>query len=159
MCGSNPTPFSASLKRDCSLIQTATIPLQAKVFWNILFLELAAFPYMTSSLTAMGMKQGFLTVLRLLPALPVSMIMTLPSSAAQSVRPPSLPPRPLCLSPAAGLCVQGEVRLVGGNDTGGRVELCMDEEWGTVCSDEWSNTNARVVCRQLGFSALSEHIS
>ena len=51
------------------------------------------------------------------------------------------------------VCDYGAIRLRGG-DTGfeGRVEICIDNVWGTVCDDSWGENDARVVCRQLGFS-------
>lgn len=50
-------------------------------------------------------------------------------------------------------CTEGDVRLLeGSSELEGRVELCRNNQWGTVCVSGWDNSDARVVCRQLGFS-------
>ena len=43
-------------------------------------------------------------------------------------------------------------RLVGSADGAqGRLEVYVDEEWGTVCDDQWTHTEARVACKALGY--------
>ena len=57
-------------------------------------------------------------------------------------------------------CESGTIRLVNGNvPHEGRVEVCRDDAWGTVCDDFWSEEDARVACRWAGFSAISMSFS
>ncbi|PIK38168.1 putative deleted in malignant brain tumors 1 protein-like, partial [Apostichopus japonicus] len=52
----------------------------------------------------------------------------------------------------AGVKCEIPMRLVNGEGIyTGRVELFMNGEWGTVDDDAWDDTDASVVCRELGF--------
>lgn len=42
----------------------------------------------------------------------------------------------------------------GTTSTEGRVEICIDETWGTICDDQWSTVDAQVACRSLGLSSI-----
>ena len=58
-------------------------------------------------------------------------------------------------------CDHGEVRVVPVSQTlnQGRVEICIDSNWGTVCSDGWDNDDAAVVCNQLGYGRDGKIVS
>ena len=63
------------------------------------------------------------------------------------------------ISTLAGDCEDGEVRLVGGTTNeqslsmDGRLEVCFNNAWGTVCNNSFRLVDAEVACNQLvGFA-------
>ena len=62
--------------------------------------------------------------------------------------------------PGCSAAEQGNLRLA--NTTSpleGRIEICNNRRWGTVCDDRWGNPDADVACRQLGFSGTGQSLT
>ena len=52
-------------------------------------------------------------------------------------------------------CRNGDVQLVnsyGVASQQGRVEICLDQRWNNVCDEWWTEKDASVVCKQLGYT-------
>jgi len=57
------------------------------------------------------------------------------------------------------VCQQGDIRLQGGsNSNEGRIEVCVANQWGSVCDDAFDVPDAAVACRQLGYRSTGERL-
>ena len=57
-------------------------------------------------------------------------------------------------------CTDGQIRLAGGNIANeGRVEVCLNNMWGTVCDDFWGSADTAIVCQQLGYLKQGQNIN
>jgi len=58
-----------------------------------------------------------------------------------------------CPEPSPTNCRTGQVRLSGSTEENeGRLEICVNNQWGTVCDDSWDMAGASIVCQQLSKS-------
>ena len=46
-------------------------------------------------------------------------------------------------------CTSGGLRLT--DSTSGILQICKNNEWKAVCSEDWGHLDAAVACRQLGY--------
>lgn len=50
-----------------------------------------------------------------------------------------------------GTMQYGNLRLENGNSSSGRLEIFIDDTWGTICNYRFTLVDANVACRQLGY--------
>ena len=56
-------------------------------------------------------------------------------------------------------CRDGDIRLVNGsNRLEGRVEVCFNNVWGTICDERFNSDDALVICNQLSLPFESMHV-
>ena len=57
-------------------------------------------------------------------------------------------------------CTDGELRLVGGTELSGHVEICYNRVWYGVCSDNYNRYNTpNTICKELGYSSQGTFIA
>lgn len=64
----------------------------------------------------------------------------------------------MCIGSSRRVCSHGSLRLVNGSSNyTGRLEVCINGVWGTVCGNVWNNVNTRTACSQMGFPGGREY--
>ena len=64
-----------------------------------------------------------------------------------------------CIDISFLACRNRDIRLLGSYaHYQGRVEVCVNSAWKTVCDDLWGVSDAQVVCRQLGYSSTGKGV-
>ena len=64
----------------------------------------------------------------------------------------------------SGYCYDGDVRLENSTSYyingdyfyGGRVEVCYNGTYHPVCDENWTDSDARVVCNNIGYGSYSK---
>lgn len=51
-------------------------------------------------------------------------------------------------------CVDRDVRIAASSvgSRSGRIEVCVNSSWGTICGNSWNDADASVACSQSGYS-------
>lgn len=62
------------------------------------------------------------------------------------------------ISTDGGTCTNNAIRMLRNTTstpfkTNGRVEVCHNNQWGSICDTAWGTADAKVACGQLGFSS------
>ena len=58
---------------------------------------------------------------------------------------------------APSVCSEGAVRLMDGViQQEGRIEVCSNGVWGSVCDQAWDKTDAHIVCQELGYGEIGK---
>ena len=62
-----------------------------------------------------------------------------------------------CVSLLIADCIDGDLKLVNGSSMmEGRVEICRNNTFGTICDRHWDILDIKVACKKLGFSDTSK---
>ena len=52
--------------------------------------------------------------------------------------------------------VDYDLDYINGDLSVGRVEICFQQSWRSLCSHDWSRQDASVICKQLGFASAGK---